>query len=71
MFRSIAFAIVLVSAFVMAPCAYAGKVELTTYYPVPNGDYKDLQTSGSLKVPVKAVAGNTTKVAAGEVWVEQ
>lgn len=30
---------------VMVTCAYAGKVELTTYYPAPRGDYENLTTT--------------------------
>ena len=57
----------------MAPSAQAGKVELTTYYPAPNGEYKDLQASTKLKVPVKTVTNDPTGIAAtkeGEIWVQ-
>ena len=70
MFQKIFFCTLGVLIFSIAPFAYAGKMELTTYYPAPNGEYKDIQASGSLKVPVKTVAGDTTKVTAGEIWVE-
>ncbi len=35
--------VVFISAFVLASNAYAGKVDLTTYYPAPYGEYVDLQ----------------------------
>jgi hypothetical protein len=33
----------------MAPAAYAGKVELTTYYPAPYGEYKEIKTTENAK----------------------
>ena len=30
---------------VLVPSAYAGKVELTTYYPAPTGEYTNLETT--------------------------
>ncbi len=39
--------VVFVSAFVLASNAYAGKVELTTFYPAPYGEYNKLQSGGS------------------------
>ena len=56
--------------FLVIPAAYAGKTELTTYYPAPYGEYKDLQASNKLKVPVKPVNGDTNAVIPGEIWVE-
>ena len=50
--------------------AYAGKVELTTYYPAPYGEYKDITASNKLKVPVKNVVAGTSPVVAGEIWVQ-
>ncbi|MFA7255032.1 MAG: tail fiber domain-containing protein [Candidatus Omnitrophota bacterium] len=37
--------IVSISIFMVASIAYAGKVELTTYYPAPYGEYKELRTT--------------------------
>jgi len=62
--------VLIVLVLAMAPSAFAGKMELTTYYPAPYGEYKDIKASGSLKVPVKTVGTDTTKVTAGEIWVE-
>ena len=56
-----------VSAFVFASGAQAGKVELSTYYPAPNGEYSELQATQTLKVPVKTTAGG---VKDGEIWVD-
>ena len=70
MFRKILSGVLFISAFMIASNAYAGKMELTTYYPAPYGEYKDIKASGSLKVPVKTVGTDTTKVTAGEIWVE-
>ncbi len=39
------FPMLVISALVLVPSAYAGKVELTTYYPAPAGEYKTLSTS--------------------------
>lgn len=47
------------------------KVKLTTYYPVPNAEYKNLKTTTSFVIPVKDVDGNANNVEAGEIWVEQ
>ncbi len=38
---------VLIFAFVFASSAYAGKVELTTYYPSPYGEYTTLTSTGN------------------------
>lgn len=32
---------------VFGPSAFAGKMELTTYYPAPYGEYSELKTTGS------------------------
>ena len=63
--------VLFLSAFVAVSSAYAGKVELTTYYPVPNAEYKDLEASNKLAVPT--VPKNTKTIAnttVGEIWVE-
>jgi hypothetical protein len=53
------------------PSAHAGKMELTTYYPAPYGEYAELQASTKLKVPVKTVTDATNpQPAVGEIWVE-
>ncbi|MDD5226404.1 MAG: hypothetical protein PHV97_04365 [Candidatus Omnitrophica bacterium] len=70
MLRKIAVALAFVSVVVFASNAYAGKVELTTYYPAPYGEYKDVKANNSFTVPVKTVGGDTTKVTAGEIWIE-
>jgi hypothetical protein len=44
MSKNILLCCLIVSILVMAPAAYAGKVELTTYYPAPYGEYKELKT---------------------------
>ena len=63
--------LVVLIALVFSPVTlFAGKMELTTYYPAPYGEYKDIKASGSLKVPVKTVGTDTAKVTAGEIWVE-
>lgn len=36
--------VLLVSAFVAASSAYAGRAELTTYYPAPYGEYTELKS---------------------------
>jgi hypothetical protein len=59
MFRNIFLCSMIILILMMAPSAYAGKVELTTYYPAPYGEYKELKstekadfatTSGSVTV---------------------
>ena len=51
--------------------AYAGKVELTTYYPAPNGEYSKLEASNKLKVPVVSPSGKTVdNTVVGEIWVD-
>ena len=45
--KYILFALV-ISAFMIIPAAFAGRVDLTTYYPAPYGKYKNLKsTEGS------------------------
>ena len=71
MYRSLVLVVLFVSIFVAAPSAQAGKVELTTYYPAPYGEYKDVKSTYSLKVP--SVASNVKAInntVAGEIWVE-
>ena len=70
MTRKTVLGLVFVSAFVFASNAFAGKVELTTYYPAPYGEYKTVKATSSFTVPVKTVAGDTNKVTSGEIWVE-
>jgi len=60
-------------AFLISSSAYAGKVELTTYYPSPNGEYSSLQATTTLKVPVVTSTSTPKTVATttvGEIWVE-
>ena len=38
-------------AFMIIPAGYAGKTELTTYYPSPHGEYKQLQANDSSTTP--------------------
>jgi|GEM_PF-1856248 len=42
MFQKSIFISILVFALILAPSAFAGKVELTTYYPSPYGEYTSL-----------------------------
>ena len=70
LFKTRSMCVLAMVAFVLVPNAYAGRVELTTYYPAPYGEYKDLKASNSLKVPIKMVNGDTTKVTPGEIWIE-
>ena len=70
MFWKILLRAVFISAFVLVSSAFAGKVELTTYYPMPAAEYKDVKANNSFVVPTKAVGGDTTKVNPGEIWVE-
>lgn len=62
--------LVFVLVLLMSPMVYAGKVELTTYYPVPDGEYKDLRANRSLAAPVRDINGDTTKVRRGDIWFE-
>ncbi len=71
MFRGTLLGVVFVAAFVFASSAYAGKVELTTYYPAPYGEYKEIKTTTTLKAPVAASGVKTAaNTKAGEIWVE-
>ncbi|MFA5159584.1 MAG: hypothetical protein WC484_03650, partial [Candidatus Omnitrophota bacterium] len=48
MFRRTVLGVVFVSTVVFASTAFAGRVDLTTYYPAPYGEYKNLKsTEGS------------------------
>ena len=64
----LAVAVVLVCFLV--PVAHAGKVELTTYYPAPQGEYQTLQASQALKIPIKRQGNFTGNLTAGEIWIE-
>ena len=71
MFLRILLGVSFVSACLFAPNAYAGKTNLSTYYPSPLGEYTGVRASHSLTIPVKTVGNDTTKVTAGEIWFEQ
>ena len=62
------------AALILSPATlFAGKVELTTYYPSPNGEYSSLQATTTLKVPVVTSTSTPKTVATttvGEIWVE-
>jgi hypothetical protein len=45
MFKNILLFSLIVFILAAAPSAYAGKVELTTYYPAPYGEYKELKST--------------------------
>jgi len=45
MFKTTVLFSLIVWVLLTAPSAYAGKVELTTYYPAPMGEYKTLSTT--------------------------
>lgn len=47
MFSRMILSVAFISALILAPEAYAGRVELTTYYPAPFGEYQTLQATGS------------------------
>ncbi len=69
MLRRTILAVLFISVFVAAASnAQAGKVELTTYYPAPEGQYTNVQADNSLKLPVKTSSPTSPKV--GEIWVE-
>ena len=70
MFWKVLSGVLFISAFVFVSSAYAGKTELTTYYPSPYGEYKDVKASHSFQVPYKTVGTDKTKVKAGEIWIE-
>jgi hypothetical protein len=44
-FQKNIFAGMLILTFILAPCAYAGKVEYPTLYPSPNGEYQYLYST--------------------------
>jgi hypothetical protein len=46
------FVSILVFALTFTPSAYAGKVELTTYYPAPYGEYTNLNVSGNVGIGI-------------------
>ena len=50
MFKNTVLCGLIVLVIVMAPFAYAGKVELTTYYPAPYGEYKIITTTSDAKL---------------------
>jgi hypothetical protein len=50
MFKKIISSVLIVLVLAMAPSAYAGKVELTTYYPAPYGEYKELKSTEGAKL---------------------
>lgn len=62
----------LLAMIALAPSASAGKVELTTYYPAPYGEYTEVKASNKFKVPVTTAAApkTTANTTAGELWVE-
>ena len=70
MFKKISFFFLFVGLTFFVQTVFAGKMELTTYYPAPYGEYKDLEASGKLKIPVKTVGTDTSRVRAGEIWFE-
>jgi hypothetical protein len=47
MFQKIFLGALTLGVLTMAPSAYAGKMELTTYYPAPYGEYKQLKAAGA------------------------
>ncbi len=71
MLRRAVLGLLILSAFVSVPSAYAGKVELRTYYPAPNGDYRNFESLNSLTLPKKSADDEhtTPQPAAGEIWV--
>ncbi len=64
------FSAFLLASFLLGGQAFAGKVEITTYYPAPTGEYQDLETSRKLKIPTKTVGSDATLVNPGEIWIE-
>jgi hypothetical protein len=66
MFQNKTLGIIFVSAFVFTSAAYAGKIELTTYYPAPFGEYQELNSTGETHLATTAGnvgIGTTTPVA--------
>ena len=64
--KYIAASVLVMAAFIFVSNAYAGKMELTTYYPAPWGEYKNLEstegsnfatTSGSVGIGTTAPQG--------------
>ena len=49
--KYVAASVLVMATFVFASDAYAGKMELTTYYPAPNGEYGTLKASKSFIPP--------------------
>ena len=68
--RFVSACFLLVSMVFCSTAAFAGRVELTTYYPAPHGEYTSITASQTLKVPVKTVGDDTNQVTAGEIWIE-
>jgi hypothetical protein len=64
MFKKIFFAFMVASTLLSISNAYAGKVELTTYYPAPYGEYEDIRTKrlavGPATQALPASQGNVT-----------
>lgn len=59
MLRNIFLYNLIVLVLAMAPSAHAGKVELTTYYPAPFGEYSSLNAADSFIPPRKTTAQRT------------
>ena len=74
MFRKVNILFLLAGVTFFAASAFAGRVELTTYYPAPQGDYNAVQVSQKLKVPYVLTGtknfDKTTAAMPGEIWVE-
>ena len=51
MFKNTVLGSLTVLILAIVPSAFAGKVELTTYYPAPYGEYKELKASQALLQP--------------------
>ena len=65
--------VVILLMFIAPPLAHAGKVELTTYYPAPTGEYAALHAANKLKIPEKHVLPGSAEEAAltkGEIWLD-
>ena len=58
MIRKTVLGVVFVSAFVFVSSAYAGKVELTTYYPSPYGEYLSLTLAPTDTINPAAACSN-------------
>jgi hypothetical protein len=56
MIRKSFLSVLILSILAMAPSVYAGKVELTTYYPAPYGEYKEIKTTE--KADLATTSGN-------------